>query len=319
MYKLLKFLGTTAIAAAFSVSAYAAWPEKPIRLVIGWAAGGAPDLFARVYAEQLSKNLGVPVVIENRTGAAGNISADVVAKAPADGYTFLYAISNQFVTNPFLYEKLPFNPERDFVPIAPVIAQGLFLVTSPDFPAKTLPELVGLAKVQPGKIAYASYGAGGFPHLMMELLLDREKAVMTHVPYRTSAITDIIGGQVPMVIEPAATAVNFTKSGKVRAVAFTGPKRHSALPDVPTFSESFPGLELTAFHGIWAPSATPRAIVQRLNRELAAISRLPEVQKKVRELNCEPMEATTDEMASMIKRDADTWSQLIRSKSIKLD
>lgn len=296
-----------------------AWPDKPIRLLVGNAPGSAPDLFARVYAENLSRSLGVPVLIDNRAGATGNIAQDAVAKAPADGYTLLYTIANSFTTNPFLYAKLPYNAEKDFAPVAPVIAQGLFLVTGNEFPAKTLPDIARLARAQPDKVAYASYGNGGYPHLIMEMFTETEKLQMTHVPYRAGAITDVIGNTVPMVVEPAATAIPFVKAGKIRAVAFTGPKRHPALPDVPTFGESHPGIELTAYHGVWAPAGTPRDVIARLNRELAKASRDPEVMRRVRDLFCEPIEATPEEFGAMVSRDAQTWSRIIKARNIKLD
>ncbi|MBS0339151.1 MAG: tripartite tricarboxylate transporter substrate binding protein [Proteobacteria bacterium] len=299
--------------------AFAQWPDRPIRVVLGGSAGGPPDAFARIYAEQLSQTLGVPIVVENRTGATGNIAQDAVAKAASDGNTLLYAIANSFTTHPYLFAKLPFNSDRDFAPIAPVVSQGLFLVVNNDFPAKNLAELIALVRAKPDTVAYASYGQGGFPHLFMEMLIDSEKLRMTHVPYRTSAIPDVIGNQVPMVIEPAASAIPMIKAGKVRAIAFTPEKRHPALPDVPTFSETHQGLALTAWHGFWAPTGTPANVIARLNRELTAASHRPDVQKRIRDLYCEPMEGTPEAMAAMVRRDQATWSAVIKSRNIKLD
>ncbi|MBS0343557.1 MAG: tripartite tricarboxylate transporter substrate binding protein, partial [Proteobacteria bacterium] len=182
--------------------AFAQWPDRPIRIVLGGSPGGPPDTFARIYAEQFSQALGVPVIVENRTGATGNIAQDLVARAAPDGYTLLYAIENAFTTHPFLFSKLPFNSDRDFAPVAPVVAQSYFLVVGNQFPAKNLAELIALVRAKPGSVAYASYGQGGFPHLFMELLADSEKLTLTHVPYRASAIPDIMGNQVPMVVEP---------------------------------------------------------------------------------------------------------------------
>ena len=299
--------------------AFAQWPDRPLRIVLGTSPGGPPDTFARIYAEQLSQALGVSVIVENRTGATGNIAQDLVARATPDGYTILYAIENAFTTHPFLFSKLPFNPDRDFAPVAPVVAQSYFLVVGNQVPAKNLTELIALVRAKPGSIAYASYGQGGFPHLFMELLADSENLTLTHVPYRASAIPDIMGNQVPMVVEPATSAIPMIKAGKVRAIAFTGSQRHPALPDIPTFSETHKNLVLTAWQGFWVPAGTPADVIARLNGEVTAASRRPEVQKRIRDLCCEPIEGTPQEMAAMIKRDQTKWSTLIKSKHIKLD
>ena len=253
---------------ALSAGAFAqAWPAKPFKIVIGLPAGLAADVIARMYGEKLSKALGQPVVVDNKPGATGNIAQDFVAKAPADGYTLLYAVSNSFVSNPYAFNKLPFNVDKDFVPVAQTVRNGLYLVTSKDFPAKTVPDLAKLVRSNPGKYNYASYGVGGFPHLVMELVLNQEKLEMTHVPYKGGALQDVIGGSVPMVWEPAANAVPFIKEGRVRALAVWGyGKRHPATPTVPNIGEVVPGADVASFQGFWAPAGTPKEIVTRLNQ-----------------------------------------------------
>jgi tripartite-type tricarboxylate transporter receptor subunit TctC len=316
-----RLLSAAALAMATTgVFAQQAWPNKPIKIIIGLPAGLAVDVIARVYADKLSKSLGQPVLIENRPGAAGNIAQDAVAKSPADGYTLLYAVSNSFVTNPYVFTKLPFDVDRDFAPISTTALTGLYLVVSKEFPAKTLPDLIKLVRANPGNYSCASYGIGGFPHIMMEYLLEEEKLSMVHVPYRGGALADVAGGTVPMVIEPPNTAIPFIREGRVQALAFFGTKRHSATPDVPLFSETIPSAKnIIGFHGLWAPAGTPREVVMRLNQEVVSASRDPDVQEKIRASFSEPTSSTPEEVSALVKRDQAFWRALIKAKNIKSD
>ncbi len=316
-----KLLTATSVAAACAgASAQATWPTKPIKIVIGLPAGLAADVIARMYGEKLSKALGQPIVVDNRPGATGNIAQDAVAKAPADGYTLLYAVSNSFVSNPYAFSKLPFDVNKDFVPVAQTVRNGLYLVVNKDFPAKTLPEAMKLARAAPGKYSYASYGLGGFPHLVMEFVLNQEKVDMVHVPYKGGALTDVAGGVVPMVWEPAANAIPFMKEGRVRALAVWGyGKRNAATPDVPNIAELVPGADVASFQGFWAPAGTPRDIVMRLNQEVSKSSRDPELIEKLKLAYAEPVTSTPDEMAAEVKKESIRWSQLIKEKNIRLD
>ncbi|MCG2591442.1 tripartite tricarboxylate transporter substrate binding protein [Ramlibacter sp. XY19] len=310
-----------AILAVATAGAFAqAWPSRPIKIIVGLPAGLAVDVIARVYADKLSKTLGQPVVVENRAGAAGNIAQDFVAKAPADGYTLLYAISNSFVTNPYVYARLPFDVDKDFAPVSMTALAGLYVVVGKDFPANNMRELIQLVRANPGKYSYASYGIGGFPHLMMELILDEEKLNMVHVPYRGGALVEVAGGSIPMVIEPPNTAIPFIRDGRVKGLAYLGTKRHPATPDIPLLSESVPGTKgIIGFHGIWAPAATPRDIVARLNQEIVKASQDPEVQERVRAAFAETTSSTPEELAAQVKRDQARWSALIKAKNIKAE
>jgi tripartite-type tricarboxylate transporter receptor subunit TctC len=308
------------LSALTAIASAQAWPAKPIKIVIGLPAGLAADVIARMYGEKLSKALGQPVLVDNKPGATGNIAQDFVAKSPADGYTLLYAVSNSFVSNPFAFSKLPFNVDKDFVPVAQTVRNGLYLVTSKDFPAKSVPDLVKLVRANPDKYSYASYGLGGFPHLVMELVLSQEKMEMTHVPYKGGALTDVVGGAVPMVWEPAANAVPFIKDGRVQALAVWGyGKRHPAMPNVPNIGEVVPGADVASFQGFWAPAGTSKEIVARLNQEISKLSRDPELVEKIRGAYAEPVVSTPDEMAAEIKRESARWAQLIKAKNIRLD
>lgn len=298
----------------------AAWPSKPIRIVVGFAPGTPPDIFARLYGDFVAKRLGVSVVIDNKPGAGGNLATDIVAKAPADGYTFLYALSTAFTVNPFIYSKLPYDSGKDLVPVATTMRQGLVLVANPaKVPAKNLKELLTTVSAKPGAMSYGSYGAGSPSHLIMEWLKDETKTDIVHIAYRSSPVNELVGGQIEMMMEPIATAIPFITSGRIKALAYSGSARHPALPDVPTVSETVPGMNVMSWHGIWAATATPAAIVERFNAEMVNASRDPEVQQRIKALNCEPLGVSPTEMAAMVQRDADIFNRIVKAKNIRLD
>lgn len=295
------------------------WPSKPIKIIVGFAAGTPPDIFARMYGDYVSKKLGVPVLIDNKPGAAGNLSSDAVAKSPADGYTVLYNLSTAFTLNPFLYAKLPFNPEKDLVPVATTMRQGLVLIANPKFPVNSIKELVAAAKAKPGFYSHASYGAGSPSHLIVEILKDEAKIDMIHVPYRASPIPDLIGGQVDTLMEPIATAMPLITSGRAKALAYSGPSRHPALPDVPTLAEVVPGLAVMSWHGIWAPSATPAPVLARLNSIFVEASKDADMQKRIKDLNVEPLGVSRAEMATLVSQDASMFGKIVKARNIRLD
>lgn len=296
-----------------------AWPQKSIRIVVGFAPGTPPDTFARLYGEYIAKKLGQSVVIENKPGAAGNLAADAVVKSPADGYTLLYNLSTGVTINPYIYGNMPFDAAKDLVPVATTMRQGLVLIAKNDLAAKTPKELVAMAKAKPATISHASYGAGSPSHLIMEWFKDETATQMVHVPYRASPMPDLIGGQVDTVMEPIASAYPMITAGKVRALAFSGPTRSPNLPDVPTLSESVPGLSMMSWHGIWASSATPPAIVDQLNAVFVEASKDAEVSRRIRELQSEPLGVSRAEMAAMVKRDAEIYSRIVKAKNIRLE
>jgi len=206
-----------ALVSAHGQAQQADWPTKPVRIVVGFAAGPPPDIFARLYGDYAARKLGVPVVVDNKPGSAGNLASDTVAKAPADGYTVLYNLSTVFTINPRIYSKLTFNPAKDFVPVATTMRQGLVLISSPTLQAKSLQEVVEQARKKPGSLSHASYGAGSPSHLIMEWMKDETKTTMLHVPYRSTPINELIGGQVDLVLEPVATGFPMIEAGRVKA------------------------------------------------------------------------------------------------------
>lgn len=308
-----------ALASAHAPAQQADWPAKPVRIVVGFAAGTPPDIFARLYGDYASKKLGVPVIVDNKPGSAGNLASDVVAKAPADGYTVLYNLSTAFTINPHIYSKLPFNPAKDFVPVATTMRQGLVLIASPALQAKSLQDVVEQARTKPGSLSHGSYGAGSPSHLIMEWMKDETRTSMLHVPYRSTPINELIGGQVDLVLEPVATGFQMIESQRVKAVAYSGPQRHPAMPNVPTFAELVPGLSMMSWHGIWAPAATPAAVVERLHATLLAASKDPEMQRRIKELNSEPLSATRAEIGEMVRRDSEIYGRIVKARNIRVD
>jgi len=311
--------GLALAALAPSHAQTAAWPNKPVRIVVGFAAGTPPDVFARMYGEYASRKLNTPFVIDNKPGSAGNLATDAVAKAPADGYTVLYNVSTAFTINPSIYGKLPFDAEKDLVPLATTMRQGLVLIAGPTFKADSLQALLEQARARPGTITHASYGAGSPSHLIMEWFKDETKTHMIHVPYRTTPVPELIGGQVDLVLEPMASAYPLIASGKVKALAYSGPARHPAMPNVATFAEQVPQLSMMSWHGLWAPAATPPAIVERLHATFLAASQDPEMRKRITDLNSEPLGASREEMAAMVRRDSDIYGRIVKARNIRLD
>src|SRR3954465_5558318 len=258
------------------------YPSKPVRFVVPYAAGGATDLIARVIGEKLSASLGQPVVVDNRPGAATLLGAQLVAKAEPDGYTLLMATSTTLAINASLYKSLPYDPVKDFAPISLAIQHPFVLLGDPKLPADNVKELVALAKRKTGQLAYASGGSGSFPHLAMAMFQAMTGIDVIHVPYKGSApaLTDLMGGQIAMMFDN--TALNYVKSGKIRALAVTTKDRLSVMPDVPTLQEAgVAGYELAAWQGVIAPAGTPRPIVDKLNAGIVSLLHEPDTARRL--------------------------------------
>lgn len=305
--------------AVFAQTQPPAWPTKTIKIITPSPVGVGSDTFARAYADQLSKALGVAVIVENRPGAAQTIGADAVAKSPADGYTLFFSPSNAFTMAPFLFAKLPYNAQRDLTPITQTLKGGSFIVVASSFPANSLKELITLAKASPGKYSFASYGAGSTSHVGFELLQDAAGIDMLHVPYKLSAMPDLMGGQVSVGFEPPVSALPLIKFGKVKALAYTGSKRSPAMPDVPTMAELYPGLEMFSWQGMWAPTGTPPAVIQRLYSEVSRITRTPQISRMIVDNGMEPMTTSPEETSTILQHEATAMGRIIKAKGIKLD
>ena len=296
------------------------FPTKPIRWVVPFAPGGSTDTLARTLAVKLSEALGQQVVIDNRAGASGNIGMEIVARAPADGHTILLGYIANVAIAPSLYEKLPFDPVKDYEPITLLATSPNVLVAHPTVAAKNLKELIALAKAQPGKLNYASASIASVGHLTGELLNDLAGIKMTHVAYKGSgqAVTDLLGGHIQLMFSGFSSTLPHIKSGKLRALAQTGEKRSPALPDVPTIAESgFPKFEATAWYGVHAPAKTPKPIVSRLNAELVKALKLPDVSERLGSLGFEIAATTPEYYGNYIRSEIKKWAKVVKASGAK--
>ncbi len=297
------------------------YPSKSVRIVVPFAAGGPADNYARFIGQRLGDALGQPFVVDNRPGAGSIIGTDVVAKAPADGYTLLM-MSNTHTVNETLIPSKPFVLMRDFVPVAPVNYSDLVLVTHPSLPVKNLQDILKLAKDKPGKFNYASSGNGTPYHMAGELFKSMAGIYLVHIPYRGSsgARTDIIGGQVDMMFDAVTTMAEQARAGKVRAIATSGRQRSAVLPDVPTLAEAgLPGYEATIWLGLMAPKGTPPAIVQQLNEAVSKIVSQPEVNQLWTKQGAVAMKMNPQEFDKYMREDIEKWARVIKSAGIKVD
>lgn len=297
------------------------YPNRPIKLVLPFAAGGGTDVVARILAQQLTKQMGVAVIVENRAGANGNIGAEAVARSAPDGYTLLYNTSF-IVTNPWLYKSLGYNAEKDFEPILLTARVPLMLVINPSVPAKTLSEFVAYAKAHPGKLSYASSGIGGSTHLA-NLLLQRAAGIeAVHVAYRGGgpALNDVMVGAVQFYTDTANTALPQVKAGTVRGLAVTSKKRLPELPDLPTIAETLqPDFEVYSWQGVMAPAKTPEAIIVRLQKEFSTALQDPGVRERLAAQTAEPIGSTTAAYIQYLKTERALWGEIIRSANVQLE
>jgi tripartite-type tricarboxylate transporter receptor subunit TctC len=316
---------TFTLAVALSLLAPAAalaqaWPNKPIRLVVPFTPGGVTDTSGRLIAEQLGKRLGQQVVVDNKPGASGNIGTQLAATAEPDGYTLLLAFDGTMVINPHVFEKTPFNTVRDFAPVGKIGDAILILVANPNGPAKTLHEVIALSKTQPGGLSYGTSGTGGTPHIGGELLKQRTGANLVHVPYKGGgqAMTDVLGGNIPLVYTAIAGAVQHVKGGKLHAVAVSSAQRAKSLPDVPTFIEGgVADFEINSWVGIMAPAKTPKAVLDKLNGELNAVLSDPVVRERLEALGITATPGTAEKFGDEIKRDLARYGGVVKAAGIK--
>jgi len=308
--------------AAMPARAQDNWPAKPIRLVVPFVPGGVTDTSARVIAEALSKRLGQQMVVDNKPGASGNIGTQLVAQSPADGYTLLLAFDGTMVINPHVFPKVPFDTLKDFASVGKIGDAALVLVANPNVPAKSLQEVIALSKTQPGGLSYGTSGTGGTPHIAGELLAQRTGAKLQHVPYKGGgqALTDVIGGSIPLVYTAVAGAHGHVASGKVKGIAVSSARRSSALPDVPTFAESgVSDFEVNSWVGLLAPAQTPPAIVQRLNRELNAALADADTRERLAKLGISATPGTSEQFSAEMRRDLGRYGQVVKQAGIRLE
>jgi tripartite-type tricarboxylate transporter receptor subunit TctC len=306
----------------FSALAQAAWPTRPVTLVVPFPPGGGTDTGARLVAQRLSQRWGQPVLIENKGGAAGQIGADFVSKAKPDGYTLLMGNIGTQSINPSLYPKLPYDSNKAFAPISLVAELPLAMMVNPTVAAKSPKEFVALAKSQPGKLNYSSSGSGGAPHLAAEMFKDSTGTFILHIPYRGGgpAIADLLGGTVQLSFMTVLEAMGHIKAGKLRALAVTSSQRVSALPDVPTLSETVsPGFNSISWIGLLAPAGTPAAVVDKIAADVREVLDNPEVKGRVVDLGGIPRSTTPAEFAQLIESDRKRYAKIIKERGITVD
>ena len=298
----------------------AQYPAKPIRLVVTFPTGGAPDILARIFAEKTT--LGQAIVVDNKPGAGGNIGAEIVAKAPADGYTLVMATVGTHAINGALYSKMPYDMVKDFTPVGMIASTPNLLVVNNDLPVKSVPDLVAHMKANPNKLSFGSPGIGSSIHVSGELFKSMTGTQMTHVPYkgRQFAIPDLLGGSIQLMFDNMPSALPLVKEGKLRALGQTGARRSSSAPDVPTIAEQgLPGFEATAWFAIYAPANTPRDIVSRLNAEILRIYKLPDVAERLKTLGLDSILSTPDELAKYQAGEIAKWAKVVKDSGARAD
>ena len=319
-----KFLHLTASAAALPAVSRLAWaqayPMRPARVIVGFAPGGNADTTARVMAQWLSERLGQPFVVENRPGAGTNLGTEAVVRAAPDGYTLLLAAPNNAINASF-YEKLNFNFIRDIAPVAGIISHSLVIVVHPSVPAKTVPEFIGYAKANPGKLNMASPGNGTPNHVSGELFKMMVGVDMVHVPYRSGgpALTDLIAGQVQVMFPATVSSIEYIRDGRLRALAVTTATRSELLPDIPTVDQFVPGYEASGWFGLGAPKATPAEILDKLNKEINAGLDDPKIKTRLADLGGTPLVGSPADFGKLVADDTEKWGKVIRAANIKAE
>jgi len=320
---LLAGLTAAVLALAPQFAAAGEYPEKPIRFIVPYAAGGTTDLLSRAIAQKLSEAFGQSVVADNRPGAGGNVGADIAAKSPPDGYTMLMAPVSPMAINVTLYgSKMGFNPEKDFAPVTLVAKVPLVVVVHPAVPANTLKELIALAKSRPGQLNYGSAGNGSSNHLVGEMLKTAAGIDMVHIPYRGGGpgMMALLAGQIDVLMGQVPTVTPTVKAGRLRALAVSGTQRSPALPDVPTMAEAgLPGFDATAWYCIVVPAGTPKPIIARLNAELVKILKSPDIRARLVSEGADVETSTPEELAEFIRAEIPKWAKAIKDSGTKID
>jgi tripartite-type tricarboxylate transporter receptor subunit TctC len=300
-------------------TAQSAYPNKPLRLVVTFPTGGAPDILARLFSEKAQ--LGQPIVVDNKPGAGGNIGADIVARSPGDGYTLVLGTVGTHAINGSLYEKIPYDMVKQFSPISLIASAPNLLVVNNDLPVKTVAELVTYMKANPNKLSFGSPGIGTSVHVSGELFKSMTGTQMTHAPYkgRQYAIPDLMGGSIQLMFDNMPSALPMAREGKIRAIAVTTAKRSNAAPDIPTVAESVPGFEATTWFALFAPANTPRPVIERLHAEVQRVYRLPEVQERLKTLGLEAVLSSPEDLARYQASEIAKWAKVVKDSGARAE
>ena len=314
-------LAVSLVAGAAAAADTAQFPVKPIRLVVPFGAGSNTDVLARTVAVRMAEHWSQQVVVDNRPGAGGNIGTDLVAKAPPDGYTIVLGAASVLAINQSLYSQMPYDSTTAFAPITNMVKTTNVLIVTPSLPVKSVQDLVAYGKANPGKLTYASAGAGGTIHLSGELFKSMTGITMEHIAYKSSPLAhiDMIAGQVPVMFDAMPTALPQIKAGRLRAVAVTTAKRSPQMPELPTVGETVPGFEAAGWFGYAAPARTPKEVVAALNKEIVRILALPDVRERLIAQGAEPVGDTPEQFAQYIKSEAAKWGKVIKTLNLKIE
>lgn len=298
------------------------YPSKTVRILVGFAPGGSTDIVARLIAQEMTKNVGQQVVVDNRPGAGGNIAAELASKAPPDGHTLFACTTGVFAIQPFLYSKLPYDPEKGLSPVTQTGSLPYIIVMHPSLPAKNVKEFIAIAKARPGQINYASSGVGTASHLSAALFASAAGINMTHVPYKGTgnAMSDLLAGQVVLMFDQPVSSLPHVQAGKLRVLGISSGKRFSTLKDIPTIAEQgLPGFEAISWAGICAPGGTPKPIVDRIYSEVAKVLKVPELRDRLLRDGIEPIGSTPEQYAEHIKKEAVKWSKVVKDSGARVD
>jgi tripartite-type tricarboxylate transporter receptor subunit TctC len=321
--RLVRLTGLAALCAAQTVLAQGAknYPDKPVRVVVGYSPGGLPDTIARLIGQKLSERWGQQFVVENKPGANGILGAEYVAKAAADGYTLLMTDNSTHAIVPFLFAKLPYDADRDLIPVSLTARAPLFLAVHPSVKANSFQELIALVKASPGKYSYGSSGIGSTHHLCMAYLAASLNLDMVHVPYKGTgqSVPAVVGGQVPMVLSGYPTLAAHAKDGRVKLLAINSLKRSELAPDVPAIAETIPGFDFAPTFGLFAPNGTPRDIIVKIGADVAQVVKLPDVVERMRNLGIEPIGVSGAEWAPLLRADAERYSKAVKISGAKVE
>lgn len=309
------------LGAPISASAQAAWPQRPVRWILSAPAGSSPDILARYVGDLLSRQMPHPIVIENRPGGSNIVGSQAAARAPADGYTFFFATTAALVTNAYTFKSLPYDPVKDFTPVRLVGRSPFLIATAANYPAKDLAEVLARAKAAPGQVAIATDGPKTFSGMLADIVADKAGVQLNNIPYGTkpgAAIQDVISGRVQLVAMPHAALDSYLESGQLRALAVSTARRLTELPNVPSLSETFPGFEYTGWNGLFAPAGTPPDIVARVNRDLEAVLRQPEIVKRMLGMGSfAETRMTVAEFETFMKGERERWATLVKTLGIQ--
>jgi tripartite-type tricarboxylate transporter receptor subunit TctC len=316
---------STQVAALFALVAATAaaqeYPARPLRVVVPYAPGGPVDIVTRITSQKLAEALGQQVIVENRAGAGGNIAVEFVARAAPDGYTLLMGANGTNAINPSLYKKLPVDPEQDLAPVSKVASSAMILVVHPSLPVTSVKQLVALARSRPGAINYASAGSGSTAHLASELLKTMAKIDLLHVPYKGAgpALTDLVAGQVQAMITAISTTLPYLRAGRLKALAVSSEKRSPLLPELPAVAEQLPGYEVTTWYGVFAPAATPRPVVEKLNQALVRVLATPDARGRFAAVGADAEATTPEQFAQSVRKERAKWAKIIQDSGARAE